>query len=158
MPTQEMSFQGKLSWVRVVNVDKYGAWSANIHPNDKSLEDIRDLQAKGLKNMIKKDPDGYYTKFRCDPQKTIRGKQVTFPRPFVVDKDGKPMDGLNIGNGSDGTLICDVYDHPTPAGGRAYAARLKGVRIDNLIPFQGHYTQEEADQMKGLKDVPEQFF
>lgn len=159
MAQEDMYFKGKVSWVRVVNPDNYDCWSLNLHPVSEDLERIRDLQAKGLKNMIKKDADGYYTKFRCPVSKVIRGKTVSFERPSVVDKEGKPMDGLTIGNGSDATVKVEVYEHGTPGGGKAVAARLKGLRVDNLIPFSSSdYTEAEAGNNAGLKDQPEQLF
>lgn len=150
--------QGKLSWVRVVKPDvMYNTWIATIHPTPASLERVRELQAEGLKNVIKRDDDGYYTKFRCPTHRLRKdGTMWTFDAPKVVDKDGRPMDGSIIGNGSDGTLKLEVYSHPVPGGGTAIAARLVGVRVDNLIPFDTDkdFTEEEAAGVSGLKEAP----
>lgn len=153
--------QGKLSWIRIVQPDTmYDCWAVTIHPTPESLERIRDMQAEGLKNVIKKDDDGYHTKFRC-PTKRLRkdGTMWTFAPPTVVDKDGIPMDGNIIGNGSDGTLKLEVYQHPTPGGGQAIAARLVGVRVDNLIPFSPDtdYTDDEKKEVEGLRAQPPLF-
>jgi hypothetical protein len=153
--------QGKLSWVKVVRPDTmYDCWSVTIHPTPDSLERIRDMQAEGLKNVMKKDEDGYFTKFRC-PTKRLRkdGTMWTFEPPKVVDKDGAPMDGNTIGNGSDGTLKLEVYQHGTPGGGTAIAARLIGVKIDNLVPFNPDedYSDEEKKEVEGLRAQPPLF-
>ena len=148
---------GKGSWVRAVTPDQWDCWSATLHPDAKSLEIIRDLQAEGMKNTLKKDDDGYYTKFRRPVSKMMRGKVQAFTPPEVIDKDGKPLDGKKIGNGSDITLKLDVYEHGTPGGGKAKAARLEAVRVDNLIEFNpdSDFTPDEAGKVEGLKDQPE---
>lgn len=147
--------KGKLSWVRVVKPDlTYNCWSATIHPDAESLDKIREWQADGLKNQIKKDEDGWYTKFRCDVSKQRKdGSTWTFEPPKVVDQDGRPMDGSIIGNGSDGVLKLEVYEHPTPGGGKAIAARLVGVKIDALVKFEPEtdYTPEEAADTADLR-------
>lgn len=153
--------QGKLSWIKVVAPDQmYDCWSITLHPTPESLEKIRDMQAEGLKNVMKKDDDGYFTKFRC-PTKRLRkdGTMWTFEPPKVVDKDGAPMDGNVIGNGSDGTVKLEVYQHGTPGGGQAIAARLIGLRIDNLVPFNpdSDYTDEEKKEVEGLRAQPPLF-
>src|ERR1700753_3499829 len=116
--------QGKLSWVKVVKPDlTYNCWTATIHPTPDSLEKIREWQSEGLKNQIKKDDDGWYTKFRCQVSRERKDGTIwTFEAPKVVDKDGRPMDGNTIGNGSDGTIKLEVYEHGTPGGGKAIAA------------------------------------
>lgn len=150
---------GKLSWVRVVKPDsQYNNWVTTIHPTTDSLEKIRGWQGEGMKNVLKKDEDGYFTKFRCPTHRLRKdGTMWTFEAPKVVDKDGRPMDGSIIGNGSDGTLKLEIYEHGTPGGGKAIAARLVGVRVDNLVPFdvEEDYTDEEAKQVSGLKEQPQ---
>jgi hypothetical protein len=154
--------QGKLSWAKVVKPDSmYDCWTVTIHPTPESLELIRDWQAEGMKNVLKKDEDGgYFTKFRC-PTKRLRkdGTMWTFEAPKVVDADGAPMDGRVIGNGTDGTLKLEVYEHGTPGGGKAIAARLVGVRVDNLVPFNPDedYTDEEKKEVEGLRAQPPLF-
>lgn len=154
--------QGKGRWVRIVRPDlAFNCWSASIYPNPESLEKIRDWQAEGLKNQLKKDEDGYYVKFRCDLSKRRKDGTVwTFKQPEAVDKDGKPMDGSIIGDGSDLTLKLEVYEHGTPGGGKAIAARLVGVRVDNLVPFnpETDFLPEEQARVEGLKEQPEQLF
>lgn len=149
---------GKLSWVRVVKPDlTYNCWTATIHPDKESLEKIRDWQAEGLKNQLKKDDDGYYTKFRCNVSRERKDGTIwTFEAPKVIDRDGRPMDGSAIGNGSDGTLKLEVYEHNTPGGGKAIAARLVGVKVDNLVEFKPEkdYTEGELEDIKDFAAQP----
>jgi hypothetical protein len=136
--TRHEYVSGKLSWVRVVKPDLgyEPAWTATIYPNTESLEKIREWQTEGLKNVLKKNDDGYYTRFKCLVSRPRKDGTVwTFEPPTVIDKDGRPMDGNIIGNGSDGTLKLEVYEHNTPGGGKAIAARLVGVRVDSLVEF-----------------------
>ena len=152
--------QGKLSWVRVVKPDTtFNKWTVNIHPTQAGLELIREWQGEGMKNVLKKDDDGYYTRFGCPCNRMRKdGTMWTFEAPTVVDKDGYPMDGSAIGNGSDGTLKLEVYEHGTPGGGKAIAARLVGVRVDNLVPFsEEDFTDKEAILAAGLKEQPSLF-
>lgn len=153
--------QGKLKFVRVVKPDTmFNCWQATVYPIPGDLEKIREWAGEGLKNTVKKDDDGWFVKFRCDVSKQRKdGTTWTFEPPKVVDKDGRPMDGSAIGDGSDGTLKLEVYEHPTPTGGRAIAARLVGLRVDNLVPFNPDedYTDEEKADVDGLRKAPPLF-
>src|SRR5476651_1198015 len=86
-------FQGKAKWVRFDKVNDWGKWTMVLYPNDKSLARIRDLQGEGVKNVIKKDDDGYYTTFSRPNSKLMRGKIVNFEPVVVVDKDSQPFEG-----------------------------------------------------------------
>ena len=136
--TRAVYVQGKLGpFPKLKTPDvKFNCWVATIYPTKDSLEQIRELQAEGLKNVIKKDEDGYFVRFRCDTFKPRKDGTVwTFAQPVVVDMDNRPVDGDVVGQGSDVTLKLEVYEHPTPTGGKSIAARLVGVRVDNLIEF-----------------------
>jgi len=152
---------GKLSWIRLVKPDLAfePAWTVTIHPTPESLEKIRDWQGEGLKNVIKKDEDGYYTRFKCLVSRTRKDGTVwTFEAPQVINSEGQPMDGSAIGNGSDGTLKLEVYEHPTPGGGRGIAARLIGVRIESLVPWSPEEDLREGeDTNKDLRERPPLF-
>lgn len=153
---------GKMSWVRLVKPDTAfePAWTVTIHPDSESLEKIRDWQSEGLKNVIKKDDDGYYTRFKCLVSRRRKdGTQWTFEPPKVVDKDGRPMDGSVVGNGSDGTLKLEVYEYTAPGGaGKSIAARLVGVRVENLVPFNTDTDFKPGeDTDKDLREQPPLF-
>lgn len=163
MATEYVFLSGKGMWARTQRPDEWGNWSIQLRPDNKSLEMVQNLQKQGVKNNIKKDDDGYFVTYRRPQQKMIRGKVIGFTPVEVVDKDGEPID-VAIGNGSDVTIKLEVYQHGTPGGGKSKAARLLGVRVDNLIPFvkekdivDGREDQR-YDQIDGLAEQPEQHF
>lgn len=156
--TENVYIQGKVSWLRAQVPNQWNKYAVQIHPNPKDLEVIRDLQTQGMKNTIKKDDDGYFTTFSRPVSKEYRtGKVQTFAPPEIMDKDGNKFEG-QVGNGSDATLKIEVYEHATPAGGKAKAARWVSARIDNLVPYEtekdGFPEQKEA--IKGLAEQPAQ--
>lgn len=149
--------QGKVKYIHAVNFNKYDKWSIVIYPDPKSLEVIRDLQAEGVKNVMKKDEDGYFIQFSREPTKLIRGKVVAFAAPRVQDNEGKVFDGLRVGRGSDVTVRLEVYQHGTPSGGKAKAARWDSVRVDNLIVWEidKDMPPSEAAATKDLNNSPQ---
>lgn len=154
--------QGKVSWVKYVTPDPlYNKWSCTIHPNEEGMEIIRDLQTKGVKNQWKKDEDGYYISFSRPADRKIKGKVIGMAPPVVLNQDGTPMDGVAVGNGSDGTLKLEIYQHPTPSGGKAKAARWAALKIDNLVPFNKDTDfpdPAQREQAAGLDEQPVQLF
>lgn len=156
--TELVDVQGKIKFVHAVAFNKYDKWSVVFYPNQTSLEVIRDLQAQGVKNVMKKDDDGYFIQFSREPTKLMRGKVIAFTAPKVIDKEGKLFDGNKIGRGSDATIRLEVYQHGTPSGGKAKAARWDSIRIDELIPWDPDksLTAEEAENVKSLTESPAQ--
>jgi hypothetical protein len=156
--TEFIYIQGKVSWFRPKVPNKWNKWSVQIHPDAKGLELIRDLQAQGVKNQLKKDDDGYYTNFsRPVTKETVSGRILSFTPVEVFDADGKPFDEP-VGNGSDVTLKLEVYGHNTPAGGTAKAIRWQSARIDNLVPFNNERDLNtfEKEAASGLVEQPKQ--
>lgn len=154
--------KGKLRWCRFVKPNQWGKWGCQIYPDAESLELIRDMQAKGAKNQLKKDEDGYYTNIsRPTSKEYVRsGTTQAFVMPTVVDKNNNPIDGNTVGNDSDGILKVEWYEHKTPGGGKAVALRLEAVRIDNLVPYEPDRDMDEFEKEKvaGLKEQTEQLF
>jgi hypothetical protein len=158
--TEFKYLQGKVSWFRAKTANKWNKYSVQLHPDAKSLEIIRDLQAEGLKNNLKKDEDGYYCNFTRPVTKEYKsGKIIAFTPVEVFDMQGQPYDGA-IGNGSDATLKIEVYEHETPGGGKAKAARWVSARIDTLVPYEVERDADPwtKDAVAGLKEQPEQLF
>jgi len=88
--------------------------------------------------------------FRCDVSKQRKDGSVwTFKQPETVDKDGK-----TYGRGQSSVtaqmlpLSLKSTKHGTPGGGRAIAARLVGVRVDNLVPFNPETDFTDAEQAR----------
>lgn len=160
MATEFIQVAGKLSWVKAQAPNQWGKWTVQLHPTPESLEKIRDLQAEGLKNIIKKDDDGYYVNFSRPTSVTIQGKVRGLEPPRILDKDGTPSPHMNIGNGSDGVVQLEVYSHKTPGGGTAKAARWDSVRVDNLIPFDNgrDFTSAEKAKVDTLVDAKSPLF
>lgn len=154
--------KGKVSWVKYVTPDPmYNKWSVQIHPDQEGLEAIRELQTQGVKNQFKKDEDGYYINFSRPTERKMKGKIIGMTPPVVLNSEGVPMDGVAIGNGSDGTLKLEIYSHPTPSGGKAKAARWAGLKIDNLVPFNKDTDYPDPamkEQAEGLDEQPQQIW
>lgn len=158
-------FQGKCKWFRPLKTNEWGKWSHVLYPNDEALEKIRELQSEGVKNVLKKDEDGYFISIGRNSEikrKSDGGgvKMVGMTPPEVIDKEGKPCGLINVGNGSDITTKVEVYSHGTPGGGKAKAMRWMSSRIDNLIPYEAVKDEypAEAKQTDGLSKQPEQLF
>lgn len=164
--TIHTSVKGKCKWAHVTRFNRFDAWSIELWPIPEDLERIREWQAQGLKNVMRKDEDGYNIRFKRDPVKKItlrtgEVKNLTFSTPSVAMADGSPLpQGVSIGNGSDVTVLLEVYSHRTPGGGSAVACRLEGVRVDNLVPFnpETDYTPEEKEKIDALTSQPEHLF
>jgi hypothetical protein len=127
--------KGKAKWARTMIPDEWDKWKITVYPGPTDLEKVRDLQARGLKNVLKKDDEGYHVSFSRPQHKSIKGRLVSFTPPEVLMADGRTPLGQMIGNGSDVTVKLEVYPHGTPGGGKAVAARLESIRVDNLVPY-----------------------
>lgn len=157
--------QGKSKWAKLITPDLNPnggkKWKIDLYPNEESLQKINKLKEEGLMNVLKKDDDGYYMTFGRPTEKVMRGQIVAFTPPVILDKDLNITDGLTIGNGSDVTLSIEVYQFNKPGGAKkAIAARLKAVRVDNLVTFerQRDFTDAQKQQTKGLESAPEPIF
>ena len=155
--TDYETLRGKVKWCKIKTPNKFGRWSLDLYPDDASLAKIKKLQEKpGIKNVLKKDEDGYFMTFIRDPQKLMRGKMVMFPPIQVLDKDDRPTD-VAIGNNSDCDVVLQVYawggsNNIAPGKG----ARLHALKVWNLVPFEikNDFTDEERKQVSGLLDQP----
>ena len=152
--------QGKVKWCMTKQLNQFGKWVCTIYPNEESKAKIDQLIKDGIKNELKKDDDGYFIAFSRPPEKIDRsGRRFPLTPVEVVDKDGKAFDG-RIGNGSDCTIKLEVYGGKRPGGlaGTYKAARLAGIRVDNLVPYDPSESNNRftVRQVEGLKEQPEQ--
>lgn len=118
------------------------AWKTMFIPDQESLMKMMDLQSMGVKNKLSKleDRPGYSVNF-SRPTK-IQGKD-THP-PKIYQTDGKtPLEG-KVGNGSKGEITLELYEHKTPNGGKAHAARWYSASISELVEFKGREENVEA--------------
>lgn len=125
--------------------DKHGnlrwVWKVMFRPTPESLMQIMDLQSKGVKNQLKKDEQGYFVNF-SRPTKDSAGKALR--PPFVFAADGQTVITDAIGNGSKGKLTLDLYEHKTPTGGKANAARLYSITVTELVTYNSSKSSEET--------------
>lgn len=171
MGQYDVYLQGKLKWPKLVQADsKFGEpkWSVVLYPDADSHNKILELQKKGIKNVIKKDEEGWFVTFSRHVSKTYRGKIKTFSPPILVDgKKPLPSGGYEpftdaIGNGTDATVKIEVYAYkaPTDPIGKmtGCACRLVSVRVDNLVPYAPNkdYDEDQKKMVKGMDEQPEQ--
>lgn len=152
-------WQGKAKWVRAVTPDlTYNKWNFVLYPAEAHLDEIRTLQSQGVKNVLGKDDDGWKINISRPTQRVWKGRVIAFTPPVIIDADGKPLDGVAIGNGSDVTAKIEVYSHGTPSGKKAKAIRWEGLRIDNLIPFENKtdFPEPQNEMQQGLTEQPKQ--
>jgi hypothetical protein len=143
MPTVNKYCKGQLKFSHLVDTNQWGDWNVTFYPDGNALEEIRDMQANGLKNILKKDENGYYITFKRAHRVERGDKTFVNTPPSVVASDGQtPVTDL-IGSGSKVTVKLETYSHGTPGGGRAIAARLAGVQVDELVPYYGNVGEEE---------------
>lgn len=154
--TKTIDVRGKIKYIHAVNFNKFGDWAITIYPDVPSLEVIRDYQAKGWKNVMKKDDDGYFIQFKRAPTKMMRGKIVAFTAPKILDSEGQPMDGTKIGWGSDAVVRLEVYQHNTPSGGKAFANRWDSAKIMNLVEFSVDKTDWPEKEKENIKSLAEE--
>lgn len=127
---------GKSRWAFTRKFDQFDEWSIVLYPNPESLDTINGLIKDGIKNQLKKDDDGYYIKFKRQPEKKKKdGTVFRLDPPEILLADGTPFNDI-IGDGSDVTIRLEVYGGKAPFGGGNYlAARLGGVKVQNLVPY-----------------------
>lgn len=169
MSKEYIYLTGKAHWVNNQQPDKFNKYGFKLFPNAESLEKIRELQADGLKNQLKKDPElGWSVNVSSPVTKEIKGRIVVFEKPKILDGKNKGPDGkflplpdnVRVGNGSDVVANVEVRVHPTPGGGKAKAWQWVSMRVDNLVPFETSrdFTDAENAQVGGLNEQPEQLF
>jgi hypothetical protein len=144
MVTVNKNFKGQLKFASLKETNQWGDWNITFYPEPTALEEIREMQSNGMKNILKKDDNGYYITFKRAQQVKRAGQERVNTPPVVVGPDGKtPLNNI-VGSGSKVTVKLETYTHATPSGGRAVAARLAGVQVHELVPYGDAGTFEEA--------------
>lgn len=160
--SERIYLSGIVDWVRYITPDPvYNKWSISLHPDEESLKKLQELKMdRAIKNEFKKDERGYFMNFSRPSERKIKGKSVAMVPPVVVDKDNQPMENIAIGNGSTGTIKLELYQHSTPSGGKAWAARWEALRIDDLVPYnmETDGTPEQKELAGGLAEQPKPLF
>ncbi len=164
MANEDVYLNGKAKFVYGIAPDMQfdkPAWKVTLYPDDASLEIIHQLKKEGMKNWEKRDDDGTYFTFKR-PTVVLNkrsGKDIALTPPVVLDSEGQPFTGP-IGNGSDVTVKLEVYQHNTPGGGKAKAARFAALRINSLVPadIKKDFTDRQLEVVKGLPEQPKPKF
>jgi hypothetical protein len=153
----EVILQGKCKWAHVRKPGKFGDWTIDLYPNEESLTKVKTLIEEGIKNQLKKDDDGYYIRFKRPLTIQLKnGQRSPLEPPQVLNKD-RTICTDNIGNGSDVTILLETYGGKAPMGAGTYkAARLKGVKVETLVPYTVDSIDGEYDGKKArsLADAP----
>lgn len=164
MAKEYVYLQGKVKWCRPHLPNKYNKWATNLYLTPDSLTKVKELKAKGLKNVLMRDEDGDYIVVSRPTSKVYRDKVQGFAPPIVLDgsttlPDGShpPLNDTPIGNGSDATIKVEVYYY-NHDGNKGCAARWDTICVDNLVPFAGRseFNPDEEKQTRGIEDVPQQ--
>lgn len=159
--TEPQYFKGKIHWCRHLTPNEWGKWSHVLYLDEESLAKFRKLQTEGVKNVLKKDDDGYSITLSRPTQVMFNNKIQGLQPPQMMLPDGSPLPATTrVGNGSDVTTKMHVYSHRVPGGGQAKAMRWEATRIDNLVPFdkEKDFPPEQAKQRSGLQEQPEPIF
>jgi len=169
MASDFIYLKGKGSWIRPYTLSEWGKWSMQLHPDQESLDKLRELQAEGVKNTLSRDDDGWFTRIHRKGELNVKGSLRGQRPPFVWDGRKPLPDGLGfmhwdqsepIGNGSDVVVKVEVYEHRIPGqpGKKAKALKWDGIRIDNPVPFDSKrdMTNNQQEASKEFATVPKQ--
>lgn len=160
--TEEVFLKGKFKHMNHLRPNpRYpDKWNTVLYPDEESIQKIKELKKQGVMNQLKMDDDGWHINFSRPLERRWSGQIEAMEKPKVIFKDETPCE-VAVGNGSDGIMSLEVYSHKTDrAGEYKKAARWKGARIDNFIPFnpQTDYSEAERAELKSLREEPEQLF
>jgi hypothetical protein len=144
MTTTHFYFTGPVSWAKLKKPDDYQgqlSWKINVYLDKKGL---KTLQESELRVRPKKDDNGTYVTFKRSTVKEIKGEEIEFDPPTVLDKNNEPLDRL-VGNGSVATVKVSVFDTRMGKG-----HRLESVRVEELVEYEGTKSVEGNAPAVGL--------
>lgn len=159
---EEVFLKGKIKWCKHIRPDTMyppGKWSVIMYVEGAELEKVREWQAMGIKNAVKKDEDGWFITLSRKVSITVKGHEVGLEPPKVIDKDGVPITDM-VGNGSDGIAKCVLWSFNPMPGISGKALRWEALRVDNLIPFDSNKDYPDGgESIRTLKEeASEQLF
>lgn len=162
--TEELFLKGKFKYMHHLRPNpRYpDKWNTLFFPDDESIDKIKELKKAGVQNRLKMDEkgDGWCINFSRPIEVNWGGKKQGMVPPKVIFTDGSPVD-VRVGDGSDGILHLEIYQHKTDRPNEfKKAARWTGARIDNFIPFNAEtdYSEAEKAELKTLTEEPQQLF
>jgi hypothetical protein len=120
------------------------AWKTMFIPDQESLMKVMDLQSMGVKNKLSKleDRPGYSVNFSRPTKIGKAGKELDPPKMYQAD--GVTPLTEQVGNGSKGEITLELYEHKTPNGGKAHAARWYSAKIEEMVEYKGRTENEAA--------------
>lgn len=139
-----VTLSGEFMWIRTHEPEEFQgkkSWKATIRPDQESVMKILDLQAKGCKNQLKKDDNGYYINFSRPTEKKKKTGEVfrTYNPPVVTDRSGKVISDL-VANGAKGSMKLEISSFKG-AFGTVTTAMLDSLVLDE---WQKYGSSEEA--------------
>lgn len=155
---QEYVFlSGKAGWMHLFTPSQFNKYKIDLCLDNESLGKALELKKRGIRNNIKNENGEYWITLSSPSQiETLYGTKPMEP-PAVVNPDGSPWDStIGIGRGSD--VTCKVWIRkytPKPTNRESIAARLYGVKVDNLIEFNPKTDFEDSKRRiktEGLKE------
>jgi len=154
LPSEKMTFKGKVKWCRPDQTNEWGKFSTRFYPVAEDLERMKKLP---VKNEWKSDEDGDFTNISCPESREYRGRKI-INRITLTDKDDKPyytdLNGF-IGDGSDVELGADFYDHPIKGSmRRGNAIKWTSLKILNLAPAYNPDQELNSRPDWGEKPMP----
>jgi len=136
--------EGKMDWIKChpdfpEEYEGRKSWSVTLHPTKDSLETIRDMQADGIKNVVKRGdtPGDYYVKFSRKTEKTTKSGKVLekYDAPKVYLPDGSVFDNKKLlGNGCEGIVEVDFYQGVSTKG-KYQVATLDAIRLNKVVYY-----------------------
>jgi hypothetical protein len=145
-----VTLTGEFHWHKHVDAEKSPftlkgepekwAWKTMFIPDQESLMKVMDLQSEGVKNKLSKleDRPGYSVNFSRPTKIGKAGKELAPPKVYQADGT-TPFEG-RVENGSKGVITLELYEHKTPNGGKAKAARW----LSSTITEAAEDKREEA--------------
>lgn len=163
-PEEEVFLKGIIKWCKHLRPDMTfdpGKWSVDMYIEGLELEKVREWQAEGIKNKVKKDNDGWFiTLSRKCSFKSKGGKIVGLEPPFVFRLEGEqkvPIVTL-VGNGSVGVAKCALWSfNPSPLiSGKAL--RWEALRVDEFKEYtvKDDWNTEKDPDQRQIRGIDEQ--
>lgn len=158
---EDVYLKGTFKWIKHLQPDfqwePAGKWSCQIFLVGEELDKMREWQARGVKNTIKKDEaEGWYSTLSRKCSFESKGKVIAreSPRVFqVIDGHETPIMS-KVGNGSTGVAKCILWGSPNFPG---LNLRWEALRIDSLVPFNVKEDYPDGGAMtEDLKKIPEE--
>lgn len=139
-------FSGVTTYAKLYTPDtKFGNyWKMNLYMNEANLAL---LKSSGARLKIHEDEQGSFVTFKksADPVDYKDGKGPQEAKPPRLSYEGEePPENIRIGNGSEVTIIVEIYDTKIGKG-----HRLISVHVDKLVPFE--LTNREDDVIRAEK-------